>query len=68
MGIFIPSIGFCEYATQPHHTHTSYSFVILLDKDSNFVHYKIKHPLNIIENVKSKIYLKIFIKINCICT
>ena len=33
MGIFIPSIGFCEYAIKPNHTHPSYSFVILFNNN-----------------------------------
>lgn len=46
VGIFIPSIGFCEYAIKPNHTHPSYSFVILFDKKTNFI----KNIIDIPEN------------------
>lgn len=46
VGIFIPSIGFCEYAIKPHHSHPSYSFVILFDKNSNFIKNVIDIPFN----------------------
>jgi len=32
MGIFVPSVGFCQYAIQPRHTHPSYSFVLFFSK------------------------------------
>jgi AraC-like DNA-binding protein len=28
LGIFIPSVGFCEYAVTPRHIHPSYSFIL----------------------------------------
>ena len=35
LGVFIPSIGFCEYAIKPNHTHPSYSFIILFSNNSS---------------------------------
>ena len=32
LGIFIPSVGFCEYAISPDHTHPAYSFVFFFLK------------------------------------
>jgi len=37
LGIFIPSVGFCEYAITPQHTHPAYSFVLLLSKEQTIV-------------------------------
>lgn len=37
LGIFIPSVGFCEYAITPQHTHPAYSFVLLLSKEHTIV-------------------------------
>ncbi|MHC1685168.1 MAG: AraC family transcriptional regulator [Clostridiaceae bacterium] len=37
MGIFIPSVGFCEYAITPQHSHPSYSFVIFFSEKQSIV-------------------------------
>lgn len=37
LGIFIPSVGFCEYAITPQHTHPAYSFVLLFSKEQSIV-------------------------------
>lgn len=37
LSIFIPSIGFCEYAIKPHHCHPSYSFIILFSDDQKLI-------------------------------
>lgn len=42
LGIFIPSVGFCEYAIMPQHTHPAYSFILFFSKDQSFVPTKIK--------------------------
>lgn len=34
-GIFIPSVGFCEYAIMPQHTHPAYSFVLFFSKEQS---------------------------------
>lgn len=34
MGLFIPSVGVCQYAARPFHTHPSYMFVIIFSFDS----------------------------------
>lgn len=34
MGLFIPSVGACQYAARPFHTHPSYMFLILFSLDS----------------------------------
>lgn len=34
-GIFIPTVGFCEYAIMPQHTHPSYSFVLFFSKEQD---------------------------------
>ncbi|PKM83224.1 MAG: AraC family transcriptional regulator [Firmicutes bacterium HGW-Firmicutes-14] len=36
-GIFIPSVGFCQYATQPRHTHPAYSFILFFSGEQNIV-------------------------------
>ncbi|MDP4145870.1 MAG: AraC family transcriptional regulator [Bacillota bacterium] len=36
-GIFIPSVGFCEYAITPKHTHPAYSFVLFFSKEQTIV-------------------------------
>lgn len=46
LGIFIPSIGFCEYAIKPNHTHPSYSFIIFFSENQNMIDVKIKVPSN----------------------
>lgn len=35
IGLFIPSVGFCEYAITPQHVHPAYSFILLLSKEQN---------------------------------
>lgn len=43
VGIFIPSIGFCEYAVLNQHTHPSYSFIIFFSsEEQKMVKTKIK--------------------------
>lgn len=37
LGIFIPSVGFCEYAVMPQHTHPSYSFILYFSPEQSFV-------------------------------
>ncbi|MDP4180513.1 MAG: helix-turn-helix domain-containing protein [Bacillota bacterium] len=37
LGIFIPSVGFCEYAITPSHTHPSYSFILYLTEETILV-------------------------------
>jgi len=32
LGIFIPSVGFCEYATKPRHTHPANSLILIFDE------------------------------------
>lgn len=44
LGIFIPSIGFCEYAIKPNHTHPSYSFVIFFSEKQNIIDVKVEVP------------------------
>lgn len=46
LGIFVPSIGFCEYAIKPNHTHPSYSFVIFFSGNQNMIDVKIEVPSN----------------------
>lgn len=36
-GIFIPTVGFCEYAITPQHTHPSHSFILFLSKNQSIV-------------------------------
>ena len=36
LGIFIPSVGFCGYATKVNHSHCSYPFVLLLSDNTLF--------------------------------
>ncbi len=35
--IFIPSVGFCQYAITPQHTHPAYSFILFFSKDQGIV-------------------------------
>ncbi|ADL53718.1 helix-turn-helix domain-containing protein [Clostridium cellulovorans] len=35
-GLFIPTVGFCEYAITAQHTHPTYSFVLLFSPEDNF--------------------------------
>lgn len=44
LGIFIPSVGFCEYAITPSHTHPSYSFVLFFSKEDSFFEKNIDLP------------------------
>lgn len=44
LGIFIPSVGFCEYAITPSHTHPSYSFVVFFTKEQSFFTDNIELP------------------------
>ncbi|MCX7747561.1 MAG: AraC family transcriptional regulator [Clostridia bacterium] len=44
MGIFIPSVGYCEYAVTPQHTHPAYSFLLFLSKEQKIVSCKIEVP------------------------
>lgn len=37
LGIFIPSVGFCEYAIIPQHTHPAYSFILYFSPEQSFV-------------------------------
>jgi len=41
-GIFIPSVGFCEYAIRLQHTHPAYSFVLFFSKEQNIIPVQIK--------------------------
>lgn len=36
LSIFIPSVGYCQYAIKPNHTHPTYSFVLFFSKEQNF--------------------------------
>ncbi len=36
-GIFIPSVGFCQYAIRPQHVHPAYSFVLFFSKEQRIV-------------------------------
>lgn len=44
MGIFIPSVGFCQYAITPAHTHPSYSFILFYSKEQSFFENNIDLP------------------------
>lgn len=44
MGIFIPSVGFCEYAIRPQHTHPAYSFILSFTPEQSFVPVEIDVP------------------------
>jgi len=41
-GIFIPSVGFCQYAIKPRHTHPAYSFILLFSEEQSIVQLQIK--------------------------
>jgi len=41
-GIFIPSVGFCEYAIMPRHTHPAYSFVLFFSEEQSVTPVKIE--------------------------
>lgn len=36
-GIFIPSVGFCQYAIRPQHVHSAYSFVLSFSEEQSIV-------------------------------
>ena len=42
VGVFIPSVGYCEYAITPEHTHPAYSFVLFFNEAQQIVPPKIK--------------------------
>ncbi len=42
LSIYIPSVGFCEYAIRPDHTHPAYSFIIFFSKEQSIMPAKIK--------------------------
>lgn len=44
LGIFIPSVGFCQYAIRAGHTHPSYSFVVFFTEEQNFLKTAITLP------------------------
>jgi AraC-like DNA-binding protein len=46
LGIFIPSVGFCEYAIKPNHTHPSYSFIIFFSENQNMIAVNVEVPSN----------------------
>lgn len=37
LGIFIPSVGFCEYAITPSHIHPSYFFIVFFSKEQTYM-------------------------------
>lgn len=37
LGIFIPSVGFCEYAILPKHTHPAFSFILFFSENQSIV-------------------------------
>lgn len=37
LGIFIPSVGFCEYAIKPNHIHPSYSFILVFSEGQSII-------------------------------
>ena len=37
LGIFIPSVGFCEYAIKPEHTHPAFSFILFFSEKQSIV-------------------------------
>ncbi len=41
-GIFIPSVGFCEYAIMPRHTHPGYYFVLFFSQEQSITPVKIE--------------------------
>lgn len=44
LGIFIPSVGFCQFAIRAGHSHPSYSFVIFFSENQNFLENTIPLP------------------------
>ncbi|MGL5354368.1 MAG: helix-turn-helix domain-containing protein [Clostridium sp.] len=41
-GLFIPSVGFCEYAISPQHVHPAYSFVLFFSEEQSLIPVKIE--------------------------
>ncbi len=41
LGIFIPSVGYCQYAIRPRHVHPAYSFILFFSKEKSIVPVKI---------------------------
>ncbi len=37
LGVFIPSVGYCQYAITPEHTHPAYSFVLFFNEEQKIV-------------------------------
>jgi AraC-like DNA-binding protein len=46
MGIFIPSVGFCQYAIRPRHVHPAYSFYLFFSPEHTIVPTQIEIPPN----------------------
>ncbi len=44
LGIFIPSVGFCQYAIRAGHTHPGYSFVVFFTEEQHFLEKTIPLP------------------------
>lgn len=42
VGMFMPSVGFCEYAIMPQHTHPAYSFVLFFSEEQVIVPLKLE--------------------------
>lgn len=45
-GIFIPSVGHCEYAITPQHTHPAYSFILFFSEDQSILPVSIEVAAN----------------------
>lgn len=45
-GLFIPSVGFCEYAITPQHTHPAYSFVLFFTEEQCIIPVEVKVSQN----------------------
>lgn len=43
-GMFIPSIGFCEYAITPQHSHPAYSFILSFSEEQSIKPVSVKVP------------------------
>ncbi|MGL5086307.1 MAG: hypothetical protein ACRC68_11435, partial [Clostridium sp.] len=46
LGLFIPSVGFCEYAITPKHVHPSYSFVLFFSEEQSLIPVRIEMVAN----------------------
>ncbi|MFP4698476.1 MAG: helix-turn-helix domain-containing protein [Eubacteriales bacterium] len=46
IGIFIPSVGFCQYAITYQHIHPSYSFILFPFKEQSMVNIEMEVPQN----------------------